>query len=80
MDRFIAYWEVVTAAFKDSPYVIGYELINEPVCCSAMVDDSTEILQWPGNFFANPKLVVEVGLADRIHLAPMYEKLHSMFL
>jgi len=62
MDRFIAYWEVVTAAFKDSPYVIGYELINEP---------------WPGNFFANPKLVVEVGLADRIHLAPMYEKLHN---
>jgi hypothetical protein len=28
---FVGYWETVVTYFKDSPYVLGYELINEPV-------------------------------------------------
>ena len=30
-DYFVQYWEQVATTFADSPYVLGYELINEPV-------------------------------------------------
>lgn len=36
LDKFGKYWKKVAEAFKDSPYVIGYELMNEP---------------WPGNLY-----------------------------
>lgn len=31
-DAFIGYWQAVVSVFKNNPYVLGFELINEPVC------------------------------------------------
>jgi len=41
--KFTQYWQKVAKAFKGNPYVIAYELINEPFI---------------GNFWRNPALVV----------------------
>jgi len=41
--RFIQYWKKVASTFKGNPYVIAYELINEP---------------WIGNVWRNPLLIV----------------------
>jgi endoglycosylceramidase len=30
-DSFVAYWKTVATAFASNPFVIGYELMNEPV-------------------------------------------------
>lgn len=59
-DGFISYWSKLAQTFKDSPYVLGYELINEP---------------FAGNVYANPSLIVP-GVADRANLYPMYQRLH----
>lgn len=42
-DKFVEYWRKVAKAFKDNPYVIGYELLNEP---------------WPGNMYKNPFVMI----------------------
>ncbi|KNC51965.1 endoglycoceramidase [Thecamonas trahens ATCC 50062] len=47
--------------FKDNPYVLGYELLNEP---------------WAGDIYADPELL-EFGVAGRKNLAPMYEKINA---
>ena len=31
-DYFIQFWEQVANTFKNNPFVLGFELINEPVC------------------------------------------------
>jgi endoglycosylceramidase len=36
LDKFGNYWKEVARAFKENPYVIGFELVNEP---------------WPGNLY-----------------------------
>ena len=36
LNKFAKYWQKVAAAFKGNPYVIAYELMNEP---------------WPGNLY-----------------------------
>ena len=46
-------------AFKDNPYVIAYELINEP---------------WPGNLYRNP-LVMVPGPSDYILMQHAYDYL-----
>ena len=47
LDKFATYWKKVALAFKGNPYVIAYELMNEP---------------WPGNLFEDP-LVMVPGLS-----------------
>eukprot|EP00971_Amphidinium_carterae_P312739 6215626-Amphidinium_carterae.1 len=47
--------------FKNNPYILGYELINEP---------------WIGDVFANPALVVP-SHSDSVNMQPFYEKLHA---
>jgi endoglycosylceramidase len=59
-DAFISYWSKVAETFKDSPFVLGYELINEP---------------FAGNVYTNPSLIIP-GVADRTNLYPMYQRLH----
>ena len=41
-DAFLKFWEVVADRFKSNPYVLGYELINEP---------------WAGNVYRHPELL-----------------------
>lgn len=58
-DAFGAFWAGVAERFKTNPYVLGYELINEP---------------WAGNIYKDPALL-EFGKAGEKNLAPMYEAL-----
>lgn len=58
-DKFVAYWEQVHNVFASNPYILGYDLLNEP---------------WPGNFYANPSLLLP-GHLDRYYLQPMYTRL-----
>ena len=60
-DRFDEYWRTTAAAFADSPYVIGYELMNEP---------------FAGNVYKDPLLLVP-GVADREKLQPMYDTVNT---
>ncbi|KAJ7562691.1 hypothetical protein O6H91_03G080600 [Diphasiastrum complanatum] len=60
-DHFADYWKVVAKAFRNEAGVLGYELMNEP---------------WAGNFYRNPLLLLP-GVADKINLAPFYEKLQA---
>ncbi len=41
--KFNQFWHKLATAFKDNPYVVAYELINEPFI---------------GNFWRNPTLVI----------------------
>lgn len=56
-DMFIRYWRKVAATFKDSPYVIAYELMNEP---------------WPGDLYRDPLIMVP-GLSEVINMQPAYD-------
>lgn len=60
-DSFSEYWLTVVAAFRGNPYVVGYELINEP---------------WFGDVNTRSKLLLP-GEADRVNLQPLYSRLHS---
>ena len=61
-DKFVAYWEQVHNVFASNPYILGYDLLNEP---------------WPGNFYANPSLLLP-GHLDHYYLQPMYTRLADM--
>lgn len=61
-DEFVDYWQAVAAAFVDSPYVLGYEIINEP---------------WAGDIYKHPKALLEPGYADQQFLFPMYQKVYN---
>lgn len=49
----MAYWDVVSKTFKDNPFVIGYDPINEP---------------FPGNNYEDLALVLEPGYYDETRL------------
>ena len=61
LDRFGEFWKRVATEFKDEEFVLGYELINEP---------------WVGDTFNKPSLLVP-SRADKINLAPFYDKLNE---
>jgi len=61
-DEFAAYWQAVAAAFADSPYVLGYEIINEP---------------WAGDIYKHPKALLEPGYADQNFLFPLYQNIYN---
>jgi endoglycosylceramidase len=60
-DKFVAYWKKVASKFVSNPYVVGYELMNEP---------------FAGNIYKNPLLLVP-GAADRLKLQPLYDAVNA---
>ena len=40
-DQFVNYWKQVASTFKENPFVLGYELLNEPVRSGAPAEPST---------------------------------------
>ncbi|KAJ5067604.1 cellulase [Anaeramoeba ignava] len=60
-DAFFNFWNQVVETFKDSEYVIGYELINEPFF---------------GDIYTHPSLLVS-GNAEKERLMPMYKMLYE---
>jgi hypothetical protein len=57
--KFSKYWQKIAECFKDNPYVIAYELINEP---------------WVGNQYRNPALLIP-SVAERMRLQKFYDAL-----
>jgi len=54
------YWATVAAHFKDSPYVIGYDIINEPP---------------PGNVWEHIGYAIDTAKFEREHLQPFYQNM-----
>ncbi|EGG17200.1 hypothetical protein DFA_08187 [Cavenderia fasciculata] len=61
LDEFVKYWQLLATTFVDSNTVIGYEIINEP---------------WGGDVYKDPLLLVDLGHADRVNLAPLYNTIN----
>mmetsp|Transcript_28691 Transcript_28691/g.51076 ORF Transcript_28691/g.51076 Transcript_28691/m.51076 type:complete len:527 (-) Transcript_28691:326-1906(-) len=40
LDHFLGYWDAVTGYFKENPYVIGYDILNEPLAANWWKDIS----------------------------------------
>jgi len=55
-DQFSKFWGKVAESFRDTPGVLGYEIINEP---------------FVGDIWHDPTLLVP-GRADKVNLYPMY--------
>jgi endoglycosylceramidase len=61
MDSMAQFWAKVASLFKESPNVLGYELINEP---------------WAGDIYSIPPLLAP-GNAGARNLAPAYNKINA---
>eukprot|EP01094_Clydonella_sp_ATCC50884_P014736 TRINITY_DN2523_c2_g1_i1.p1 TRINITY_DN2523_c2_g1~~TRINITY_DN2523_c2_g1_i1.p1 ORF type:complete len:564 (-),score=118.85 TRINITY_DN2523_c2_g1_i1:864-2555(-) len=61
-DSFVAFWQHAAKRFAGNPFVLGYEIINEPLC---------------GNFYREPKLLLDMGYADTKNLAPLYDRVNA---
>lgn len=61
LDSWSSFWARTAQQFVDNPYVLGYELINEP---------------WAGYWYDNLKLLLPT-VADKINLAPAYEVINK---
>lgn len=59
LDKFEGYWLQIARTFKNNPYVIAYELMNEP---------------FAGAIFKNP-LLVDPWVAESLNLQRFYDKL-----
>lgn len=60
-NRFALYWGKIASVFSSSPYVIGYELMNEP---------------WCGDIYQEPKLLIP-GSADHSKLQQLYDETNT---
>lgn len=56
-DRFIQFWNVTSKHFAGNPYVVGYDLINEPLAA---------------NMFTEPWTAIP-GVNDHVNLQTLYE-------
>ena len=59
LDKFTGYWLQIARTFKNNPYVIAYELMNEP---------------FAGAVFKNP-LLIDPWVAESLNLQRFYDKL-----
>ncbi len=62
-DKFVAFWDKSSARFSNSPYVVGFDPINEPQI---------------GNWFKDLKLLIP-GNMDRHELQPLYEEIFEKY-
>jgi endoglycosylceramidase len=87
-DSFGLFWEKVAYNFKGYDHVIGYELINEPVCLPIFPFflpitkpyEANNILmtaryQFAGDIYVDPELLIVPGKADQQNLVKMYDEL-----
>jgi endoglycosylceramidase len=61
-DQYFAFWNFTSFVLSGNQYVVGYDLINEPLAANMVKQPWTAI----------------PGVNDFIHLQPMYESLHSI--
>jgi endoglycosylceramidase len=61
-DKFIDFWKVMVTQFKDNPYIIGYDLWNEP---------------WPGNLWSD-LYGLWPGWATDNQIMPFYKKVDKV--
>jgi len=61
LDKMSAYWAEVARNFVDSPFVIGFELMNEP---------------FPGDIYPNVFIMIP-PIANRFYLQPFYNTLNK---
>jgi len=61
LEAFAKFWQQVARVGRDSDWVIGYEIINEP---------------WAGDIWKHPTLLLP-GQADKKNLWPLYQQVHS---
>ncbi|XP_065910588.1 endoglycoceramidase-like isoform X2 [Dysidea avara] len=60
-EYFALFWQQIAKKFSLNPYVLGYELVNEP---------------WAGDVYRHPDQL-EPHIADKVNLSPMYTRLHQ---
>ena len=58
---FLGYWTVLAQRFRNNPYILGYDLFNEP---------------WAGNLWKD-LLLLDPGFADLHVLQELYQDLHT---
>ena len=63
-DKFMFYWDKVSTAFANNPYVVGYDPLNEPP---------------PSNVFSEPSLIYEPGKFDSTKLQPLYQRAYDVY-
>jgi len=63
-DAFVSFWEVVANKFANNTNVIGFDPINEP---------------FPADIGSDTSLM-EPGVFDKEKLAPLYEKVHAVYM
>ena len=64
LDDFIHFWNKSLYLWNSNPYILGYELINEP---------------FPGNFFRDP-LILLPSEAGKQNLQPFYDKVRQSLI
>ena len=63
-DKFVTYWDTVSARFANNPYVVGYDPINEPM---------------PANLLTDPSLALQTTKMDKTILTPLYKRTYDVY-
>lgn len=61
-DWFLKYWDHVTKTIGGNPYIVGYDIINEPLAANMITEPWTAI----------------PGVNDYVNLSPMYQKAQAI--